>query len=278
MPTIVLTRREVEASVKMLQPLPRAVMRLVELVESETATVEQMEQVISTDPVLCGKVLQIANSAYYGLARSVSSIRHALILLGAHTIKGIALSVAAMGALRSGRVVREAEQRLWKHSLACAGYAQEIARACRWGTRLAEDAYIAGLLHDIGALFLLARFPEQYQPLPRGEGEAALLEHETALFGYDHAAIGAMILEHWQLPERLVKVVGNHHAPFLPEDETRQLVAAVMLADAWSEWHGEPPSIPEAALELTRLSEETARQIRERVDASLDALYHALVA
>lgn len=278
MPTIVLTRREVEASVKTLQPLPRAVMRLVELVESETATVEQMEQVINTDPVLCGKVLQIANSAYYGLARSVSSIRHALILLGAHTIKGIALSVAAMSVLRSSRVISEAEQRLWKHSLACAGYAQEIARACRWGARLSEDAYIAGLLHDIGALFLLTRFPEQYQPLLRRESETALIEHETGLFGYDHAAIGAMILDHWRLPERLVKVVGNHHAPFLPEDETRQLVAAVMLADAWSEQRGEPPSIPEAVAELTRLSEETVSQIRARVEAGVDAHYHALVA
>ncbi|MCS7301004.1 MAG: HDOD domain-containing protein, partial [Fimbriimonadales bacterium] len=250
----------------MLQPLPQTVTRLVELVESEAATLEQIEALINADPVLCGKVLQVANSAYYGLARQVNSVRHALLLLGAYTIRGIALSVAVTAALRSGRTVDERERRLWRHAFACAGYAQGIAQARRWGVRTAEDAYVAGLLHDIGMLFLLTRFPERYAPLLREaeENSDRLLERELRQFGYDHADVGAMIADYWRLPQRIVQAIASHHAPCLPEGEARRLTAAVALATQWSEAGFCAP--PEALTAFIEISNETAEQIRQRVE------------
>ncbi|MFN3690698.1 MAG: HDOD domain-containing protein, partial [Fimbriimonadales bacterium] len=222
------------------------------------------------------KILQVANSAYYGLARQVSSIRSALLLLGAYTIRGITLSVAAVAVLRLGRAVCETEQQLWRHAFLCAGYAQGIAQASRWGTRVAEDAYIAGLLHDIGSIFLLARFPTLYRPLweqARQEPER-FLERELHTFGCDHADVGAMIADHWQLPARIVQAIGHHHAPFLPDSDYRWLAAAVMQADAWDAESFSP--LPQDLCTLIRLPDEVSQQIRQRVGENLDALSQIL--
>jgi putative nucleotidyltransferase with HDIG domain len=278
----VLTRREVEASVQALRPLPQAVSRLVELMEHETATLAEAETLLQSEPVLCGMVLRVANSAYYGLPRGVSSIRQALILLGAHTVKGIALSVAAVGSVRDARAPTPQERALWRHAITVAGYAQRIARACRLGTQAVEDTYIAGLLHDIGALLLLTRFPKQFSPVLQAGDEQAVLQRERELFGYDHADIGAMIAEHWQLPERIVRVIAEHHAPYMPEGDTRLLTAAVMQADLWeAEKRGAPvleTAYPRAELsELIRIDEPTAIEIRQQVDEAVDALCDLLL-
>jgi putative nucleotidyltransferase with HDIG domain len=280
MPIVVVMRREVEASIKALQPLPRAVMRLVELLESETATLGEVETLLKAEPVLCGRVLQIVNSAYYGLPRAVSSVYQALMLLGVHAVRGIVLGVAAASTLRGDRVVSSVERGLWRHSVTVAGYAQQIARACRWGHRVSEDAYIVGLLHDIGSLFLAARFSGVYHSLLQTAED--LLSAERELFGYDHADIGAMIAEHWKLPERVVRVIGEHHAPCLPEGDIRQLTAAVMQADLWdAERRGIPPSEatrpPVELSEMIRIDEATASEIRLRVDESVDALCDLLL-
>ena len=255
-------------------------MRLVELLESETATLGEVETLLKAEPVLCGKVLQIVNSAYYGLPRTVSTLQQALMLLGVHAVRGIVLGVAAASTLRGNRLISGAERELWRHSVKVAGYAQGIARACRWGYRLSEDAYIVGLLHDIGSLFLAVRFSGVYHSLVQTAGD--LLSAERELFGYDHADIGAMIAEHWKLPERIVRVIGEHHAPCLPEGDARLLTAAVMQADLWdAEKRGAP--VPEAIYprtelsELIRLDEATAAEIRQSVDETVDALCDLLL-
>lgn len=261
MTTLSITRKEVEASVKQLQPLPRTVTRLIELLERDEASVEQIESLIVADPVLCGKVLQVANSAYYGLGRSISTIRHALLMLGGQAVKGIALSVAAVGAFQTKRTLGEFERRSWRHAFHTALCAQGVAYACKWGVRVAEDAYIAGLLHDVGALFLYTQYASLYQPLADIEDEHTLLEREVQVFGCDHADVGALIADHWRLPERIVEAIAHHHAPCLPDDESRMLVAAILQAETWSRPAATTP--PELAT-LIRLNEETQAHIQAR--------------
>lgn len=275
MPTRSITRKEIEASVKQLQPLPRTVTRLMELLENDDATVEQIESLIVADPVLCGRVLQMANSAYYGLGRSVSAIRHALLMLGRQAIKGIALSVAVVGAFQTKRKISEAERRLWRHAFYTALCAQGVAYACKWGVRTAEDAYIAGLLHDIGALFLQTQYPKLYCPLTEFESEHTLLEREAQVFGYDHADVGALIADHWCLPERIVQAIAYHHAPCLPDDESRPLVAAVLMVEAWH--HPAPTTPPELAM-LIRLTDEAKAQIQARAKQQTEVYEQMLFA
>ncbi len=255
-------------------------MRLVELLESETATLGEVETLLKAEPVLCGRVLQIANSAYYGLPRAVSTLQQALMLLGVYAVKGIVLGVTAVAAIQGNRTVSELERTLWRRSVTVAGYAQGIARACRWGYWVAEDAYITGLLHDVGAIFLTARFPGVYHSLIQSNSEPFSIMRERELFGYDHAEIGAMIAEHWKLPERIVQAIGEHHAPYLPEGDVRLLTASVIQADLWAaERQGVPVAETNcpALSELIRLDETTAAEIRQRVDESVDALCELLL-
>lgn len=275
MPTRSITRKEIETSVKQLQPLPRTVTRLMELLENGDATVEQIESLIVADPVLCGRVLQVANSAYYGLGRSVSTIRHALLMLGGQAIKGIALSVAAVGAFQTKRKIGEAERRLWRHAFYTALCAQGVAYACKWGVRTAEDAYIAGLLHDMGALFLQVRYPTLYQSLMEIENEHALLEREAQVFGCDHADVGALIADHWRLPERIVQAIAYHHAPCLPDDESRRLVAAILQVEAW---HHPTPIMPPELATLIRLTDETRADIQSRAQQQTEVYEQMLFA
>ncbi|BCW96393.1 MAG: hypothetical protein KatS3mg018_1875 [Fimbriimonadales bacterium] len=255
-------------------------MRLVELLESETATLGEVETLLKAEPVLCGRVLQIANSAYYGLPRAVSTLQQALMLLGVYAVKGIVLGVAAAAAIQGSRAVSELERALWRRSVAVAGYAQGIARACRWGYRVAEDAYITGLLHDIGAIFLTARFPGVYHSLIQSDSEPFSIMRERELFGYDHAEIGAMIAEHWKLPERIVRAIGEHHAPYLPEGDVRLLTASVMEANLWDI---EDSALAEALYPvaelntLIRIEKQTAESVRQRVRDTVDALCELLL-
>ncbi len=253
-------RQEVAEAVKQLRPLPKVVMRLMELLESDTATTEQIEAVIVADPVMCGRVLQVANSAYYGLARQVSTVQHALLVLGSQTVKGIALSVAAVDAFRAQRSISAVERDLWRHAFYTALCARGIALTCKWGVSVAEDAYIVGLLHDIGALFLMMQYPARYQPLIAIADETERLEREVQVFGCDHADVSAMIADHWRLPERIVQAIAHHHAPCLPDGENRRLAAAVLQAEAWQHGGGAPAEVAS----LIRLSEqEQARMMAQ---------------
>lgn len=277
-----LTRREVETSVQMLRPLPQAVSRLVELMEKETTTLAEVEALLQTEPVLCGRVLQVANSAYYGLPRMISSIRQALLVLGAHTVKGMALSVAVVASLNNRRTVSSLEHMLWRHTVRVAGYAQGIARKCRLGALATEDAYMAGLLHDIGKLFLLTRFSEAYQPILQSGSAHTNLQQERETFGYDHAEIGAMIAERWKLPDRLVQVIGEHHAPYLPKGDIRLLTACLVQAVVWdAETCGVPlqetAEIAQELSQIIRIDDSTADEIRQRVDDSVDAVCNLLL-
>lgn len=278
---VVLTREEVAKSVKALRPLPKAVARLVELAESETATIKQIAEVVNADPVLCGKILQVVNSAYYGLARSVSTIQQALMLLGLHSLKAIALSVVSIATLSRGRAISAAERVLWEHALSVAWEARGIAQACRWGVRVAEDAYVVGLLHDIGALFLLMRYPSLYKPLVQVADERTALERELELFGCDHADVGAMIAEHWDLPERIVKAIGAHHAPVLPDDESQLLTAAVMAAERWQSVRGFsiPQGLPAGRQldALVRLDHQQRAHLKAEGAARVEAMARLLL-
>jgi HD-like signal output (HDOD) protein len=278
-------RRDIERAIHELPALPGLVMRLVELVESDNATVEQVEQLIEADPVLTVKVLHLANSAYYGLTRAVSTVKQAVIVLGFHTVKNLVLGVSAFMALRGKSTASPVELELWEHSFACAGIAREMMLAKKQAIRQVEDTFIAGLLHDIGVHFLLTRFPKPYQLVLRcASPKRTRHEVEAEILGTDHAEVGAMIADYWSLPPVLVKLIGAHHAPCLPEDELRLPTACLMVADSWShqqistEQSFALPSHPPEADEVVSLPEAQRDAILQRVFESVAAMRQVVAA
>ncbi len=278
-------RRDIERAIHELPALPGLVTQLVELVESENATAEQVERLITTDPALTVKVLHLANSAYYGLTRTISTVKQAVIVLGFHTVKNLVLGVSAFMALRNSRAPSPLELELWEHSFACAGIAREIALTQGRGIRQAENAFMAGLLHDIGILFLHTRFPREYQRVLRhANPQRTRHEVEGAILGMDHAEVGALIADGWNLPPLLVNLIGNHHAPALPDDDLCLPTACLMVADQWSYQrhntdHGFAiPPIPSEAEQVVHLSDDTREAIVTRVFEAVAAMRQVVAA
>ncbi len=277
--------QEVKQAIHQLPPLPGVVAKIVELVESESATVDQIEELIATDPVLTAKVLHLANSAYYGLSRSISTVKQALLVLGFHTVKNLVLGVAVMSALRTGRHPTAQEIALWEHAYTCAGIAREIARRARLSARNIEDTYMGALLHDIGRILLVTRFPSHYQKvIEKANLHTTLLEAEQAIVGTDHAEVGGKITEKWNLPPLLVQIVAEHHAPSLPEGPIRPILSAVMVADYWSHLllGGEEGGIafpvpPPEASALFSISEPEREAIVQKVGEHLSAIRQVIV-
>lgn len=269
-----------------IPPLPGAVMQVLDLVDREDATAEQLQKIISSDPSLSAKVLQLANSAYYGLSRQVSTIQQAVIILGFQTVKNLVLGLAAFQAFKGEKHATPEMLSLWERSFVCAGVALEIAKVKKLGLANAETAFMGGLLHDLGLLFLA-----QYFPIPNNQIAHAAREdytrHDTEqkMLGIDHAAIGALIADHWQLPSALVQMIANHHAPYLPDNEYRPLIACVSLASSWVltanpelNFNFAPPEPPEDAIQWAGIDEAVQQEILMGVAERAQSMRHVMVA
>jgi HD-like signal output (HDOD) protein len=171
--------------------------------------IQELADVISSDPMFTGRILQHANSVEFGLQEPIRNIRHALTTLGIDSARRITIT-AATGAY-SKVALRTADlRRCWEHTVATAVLAEEIAICC--GLFL-ESAYSAGIMHDIGRLGLVVAYPAQYeQTLRYAAGHCIdLLDHEREVFGMDHAEAGRLLTERWKLPRDFQVIAGRHH-------------------------------------------------------------------
>jgi len=139
---------------------------------------------IATDPIFSSRILQYANSVEFGAAQPVTSLKHALILLGFDRTRKLALSLAMAAYVQSALKARHL-RRCWRHTIACALIADAMARACG---KFEEQAYTAGILHDVGRLGLLVAYPFEYEETIRFAAERSLdmLDYERERFGVDH--------------------------------------------------------------------------------------------
>ncbi len=194
-------------------PTPPAVaLRVVEKASEPGCSLADIEATILLDPALCGKVLRTVNSALYGLPRSVASIRQALGMLGLNAVRSLVLSLS-LPALQ-GRAVGQSLQDFWKVSVAGAIVARELALRLGWPGP--EDHLVAGLLRDLGTLFLSQAFPaeaNELQAIPADERDADECEREVELFGVHHAEVSAHVLRRWRLPEEITEAIRYHHHP-----------------------------------------------------------------
>jgi len=185
-------------------------------------------RVIEMDAAVCAKVLQLVNSAYFGLGQKIVSIRQAVTYLGVEIIKSLVLSSTSFSDKAISEVKGFSPDRLQQHSMLTAILAKKIVS----NPALAEAAFTAGLLHDIGALVLLHAAPPDYvRALERKKelnGDSAAAERE--IFGVTHAEVGAYLLGLWGIPFPIVEAVAFHHRPNEVAPESRPLVAAVHIA------------------------------------------------
>ncbi|MCR4418996.1 MAG: HDOD domain-containing protein [Clostridia bacterium] len=214
------------AKVEDLPALPVVVGQVMRLTEDPDSTAMDLGAVIGRDQALTARVLRLANSAYYGFPRRVGTVTEAVVLLGFNTIRNLVLAASVSNVLlREAPGYQLARGELWRHSLTSAMAARLLARKVRY--RGAEEAFVAGLLHDIGKLVLSQYVGETYAQIWERVTQERLpfMEAERATLGFDHAQAGGLVAEKWNLPEALVEAVSLHHQPAAA---TKQPMLAVL--------------------------------------------------
>jgi putative nucleotidyltransferase with HDIG domain len=207
---------------------------IVRVINDPRSTVKELKEVILLDPPLAAKVLRTANSAYYSrsFTRSYSDIEQAIIWMGTEVIKELALSQKVCEIFDKDEQVEEYSRKaLWRHSIAVALMAKMIYRK-EFGLR-GENAYVAGLLHDIGIIaedqFIQEDFKRVLQLSKAKNIDMAKSEMET--LGYNHAEVGEAITDSWRLPKELVTTIGFHANPLDYEGKFSKIVCTLYTTD-----------------------------------------------
>lgn len=227
-----LTLEYIVNKVEDVKVLPEIINKIIVLTDDPDSTVQDMEKVILQDQALTTKILRLANSAYYGYARKISTISQATILLGFQAIKGIALaSTVSKYLLDELKGYSLEKNELWSQSQTCAIISRFIAKNIKYPNP--EEAYIGGLLRDIGKTILNQHMEKEYMEVlsKMEENNISFLDAEKEVLGFGHTEIGAKVAEKWNLPKELVEAIGLHHTPELAK-ENPILVSIVHIADA----------------------------------------------
>jgi putative nucleotidyltransferase with HDIG domain len=227
-----------------MPPVAAEVMRKAE--DPDTA-VKEIAELISRDAALAVRVLKIANSSFYAMAREVQSIQQAIMLLGYSTLRSVVVAASMKDVFARFGL---AERLLWEHAVAGAVAAHRLAREI--GGLNADELFLAGLLHDVGRLVMYSQASDKYQEVLKvvyaEGGDPVLLERER--FGFDHCEVGRLVLEKWKLPARLVAAVGGHHDPeaVTGKNGEKPLAAVLQLVDRLCIREGMGRRKPEAEL------------------------------
>ena len=207
-----------------LPTLPSVMRRVSMLTENTDSSANEVADVIAADQVLSVKILRFVNSPVYGFPGRISSIKHAVVLLGFNVVKGLVLGTTIFETL--GHCGRE----LWNHSLGCAIISRHIGREI--GLPDVEEIMTAGLLHDIGKVILIYMDASQWEEAAEKaqKEDLHIAKAERAFFGADHARVANWVATKWRFPKRLVEPLTYHHQPWLAK-EYPMVTGAVHLAN-----------------------------------------------
>lgn len=207
---------------------------LLEELQHPDASIQRIGEIIGRDVGMAAKILQLVNSAFFGLPRKVSSAAQAASLLGADTIKALVLGIDVFSQFRDSACGGITPASVQEHSLKVAAAAKEIARVENAGRDVMDASLMAGFLHDIGKLILAQNMPDQYRQVDSLMAEQSISfgEAERAVLGTTHAEVGAYLLGLWGLPDPIVEAAAFHHCPSASCSREFSPLTAVHIANA----------------------------------------------
>ena len=225
--------RRVVAQIDTLPSMPASCTEIMTELQSEEASIHKVAELIAQDLGMAAKILQMVNSAFFGLFRRVTDIQNAVTLLGLDAIKALVLSINVFSAFDRRKIPFFDFDGLWRHSLAVGGYAKQIMTRAGGGRNQAAAAFLSGMLHDIGKLILAVNFSDPYRELLREMPAAAddRLDQEAAVLGTTHAEIGAYLMGLWGLEPPILAAIAFHHRPSQSGGEGLEPLTAVHLAN-----------------------------------------------
>ncbi|MBN1131291.1 MAG: HDOD domain-containing protein [Chitinispirillaceae bacterium] len=264
--------RRVIENIDSLPSLPAIVTKLLEVVNSPETSADDATRLIEKDPALTSKFIRLANSAFYGMPRAVSSVSSAVVILGFNVIRSVVLSASVMKMFSDRQQQSIDKDLFWKHSIATALAAKEVVRHLM-GFKLfdPESMFCAGILHDIGKLIFDEFVHQDYKATCESAKNAgiSLIEAESRTLGINHAEIGRILADKWALPLDLENVIVHHHEPEqageLTEPVTIVHIANVIAHEIGADmWEREARSaFWRPGLELLRIDETAFERIKE---------------
>jgi len=257
-----------------LPTLPVVVTRVLKVVEDSGSSANDLVAIIQNDQAIAGKVLRVANSAYYGLRRQVKSISHAVVLLGFDTVRNLCLGVGVFRSFVPYGLHEQLDvEQFWEHTIATGVCARMLWKEQRWEGQ--EEAFLAGLIHDIGRLAFLAADPRGYGAMIRKarRTQTPMVTIEQEAFGGTHAELGGMLCDRWGFGEDLREPVRLHHdVEHCAEEHARQ-AAGVALGNFLSHdrrigWAVDtaPAVMPQAALDRLGITAEHVGRLGDHLE------------
>jgi putative nucleotidyltransferase with HDIG domain len=216
-----------------ISSLPEITTRAVQLVEDPKSTAQDMHDIVKNDPALAAKILKVVNSAFYGLPAQIANLDRAIVMLGLSAVKNIALAASLSRLFRPGALSdRFSARDLWKHCISVGVCARMMAAASTAACQ-AEEAFVAGLVHDMGLLVEFQLFPEKLRLVidECTNSPQDFCAAEKRVIGADHQAFGHALATRWKFPPALRNAIAYHHNPERLQPETRRVVTLIQAAD-----------------------------------------------
>lgn len=226
-----LIRQRIE-NISNIPTLPIVIEKITRLLQNPQTSAEEIGKAITTDQAIASKVLRLVNSAFYGFPGRISTITHAIVILGFSTVKNIVLTASIFDFFKKrGDSHPEFDlEKFWIHSIACGAASQSIARFIGFAEK--EECFIGGLIHDIGKIILCQYLPDEFSRIVLNVKKKDILfvDSEREIIGMTHQEIGGTVVARWNLPRNLQEVVNFHHQP-LPSREFYTITSIVHCAD-----------------------------------------------
>jgi putative nucleotidyltransferase with HDIG domain len=263
-------RAKVEA-ISALPTVPSNLRQISVMLEKPRLTMDEIARFVSNDPALTTKVLKMVNSAAYGFPGRISSVSHAIMLLGLNVIRGLLIGISVFDLMQKNMAG------LWEHSCGCAVAARCIAQQKKM--KEPEEVSICGLLHDIGKAIVMLQYPSEYEQAlhEAKDKDIHLYEAEKSYLAATHAEVGLWLAQKWRFPANLVEAIGFHHRPQLatqaPLETAIVHIADLLVRAKGVGFAGDPfvPAVHPATWQLLQLSDDDIKSILTQIDESTSA-------
>lgn len=218
-----------------LVPLPAIALELLNACKDPNIGAKDLCQIVSCDSSLAVRLLQISNSTLYGCGGQIKTVEHASVVLGVRGLRDLAVSVVTVGLFSDSREQNPSAGLLWRHSLGCATVAKAIVEIV--DGVCPDEAFITGIVHDVGKLVLIQLLQEKYDLIPKALAGESTVESEKQLYGICHAELGMRCAEEWGLPFEMSEALRNHHVTYDSAVHSRLssvMAAANQLSKLWT--------------------------------------------
>ena len=270
----------IQAYIARMPSLPVTVSKILQICNDPKTSPSDLNQVISLDPVLMGRVMKLINSAYYSLNNQITSLVRAIIMLGINTVKNLALSTAVLGNLGGkGNFQALNIDGFWRHSLCVGVMAKLIAIRRKRDNKVLEEYFVAGLLHDIGKIPLNNKLSAEYMNAIAltDKDHSPLYLVEERVMEVNHCEVGRLIIKNWNLGAAMEDVVYFHHFISQYPGENRDLLLTVAAANFFANsyqngFSGDryPEKLPLEVFEELGISLDDLESMEQKANAEIE--------